>query len=70
VTVLDGDTTASVEVKPGLTAGGLVELTPTTKGSLAEGDEVVVGTADGEPLSDTSTSTSSTDERGAGPDGF
>ncbi|MEZ5381974.1 MAG: hypothetical protein R2754_09285 [Microthrixaceae bacterium] len=69
VTVLDGDSTASVEVEPGLTAGGLVELTPTKKGSLVEGDEVVVGTADGEPLPDTSTSTSSTDERGAGPDG-
>lgn len=48
----DADTqTAIVEVKPGLTAGGLVEVTPTEKGALKAGDEVVVGTADGSPVS-------------------
>lgn len=48
-----GDEASStiVEVKPGLTAGGLVEVTPTGKGALEAGDEVVVGTADGTPTS-------------------
>ncbi len=50
----NGDDEASstvVVVEPGLTAGGLVEVTPTDKGALQAGDEVVVGTADGTPTS-------------------
>jgi hypothetical protein len=42
---------ATVKVKPGLTAGGLVEVTPAEKDALKAGDEVVVGTADGTPTS-------------------
>ena len=42
---------ATVKVKTGLTAGGLVEVTPAEKDALKAGDEVVVGTADGTPTS-------------------
>lgn len=63
VEVVDGSDTSTIEVMPGLTAGGLVEVTPAEEGELEEGDEVVVGSADGSPIS-TPEGDASTDARG------
>jgi multidrug efflux pump subunit AcrA (membrane-fusion protein) len=46
VQVLDGDSTRTVTVRPGLSAQGLVEVTP-VDGSLTAGDRVVVGDRSG-----------------------
>jgi hypothetical protein len=48
LTVLDGAATREVVVEPGLSAGGMVEVTPVA-GSLAPGEEVVIGTSGGGP---------------------
>jgi HlyD family secretion protein len=48
LTVLDGGATREVVVEPGLSADGMVEVTPVA-GSLAPGDEVVIGATGGGP---------------------
>jgi multidrug efflux pump subunit AcrA (membrane-fusion protein) len=48
VQVLDGDKTRFVEVRPGLAAGGLVEVKPVND-ALAPHDQVVVGDRSGRP---------------------
>jgi len=47
VTVQSGNGTRPVAVRTGLIGDGYVQVFPTTGGSLAEGDEVIVGNAEG-----------------------